>query len=399
MKKVFIYAMGGIILPFLASCGDDKNETKYEGVNKIYLSAQDPVIEEMEDTPLTVSVDLTSACEQDMSFNFKILNDEDGILKLENNPVVIPAGSKSATFQVVSNQKELLVEDTYFDIGISELPSWNMELSAVLKVRVKPNPQIPQLTEAQKALIEGYKTKYGIDLNEWLGVVSCHTTVHSPADGYSEAFAAAFTKEYDRKTIITLSELATAEIPVLKMVDDPMGLTEYLAWVLRKETVENTEFWYGEYASPSYAMIMNLLNWNRENPGTLTMSLDNLRLKELSDGTADVEFIGIKTNVYGESVPVVPFEFVFTPWELQKQKIKEGNPNAIDLEAQDGTANPDYYLLRTSAIKDEFGDEANFIEPKGNFNFNAGGKMVFQFVMDHSLAGGYTRVQVEYAKK
>lgn len=24
MKKVFIYAMGGIILPFLASCGDDK---------------------------------------------------------------------------------------------------------------------------------------------------------------------------------------------------------------------------------------------------------------------------------------------------------------------------------------------------------------------------------------
>ena len=82
MKKVFIYAMGGIILPFLASCGDDKNETKYEGVNKIYLSAQDPVIEEMEDTPLTVSVDLTSACEQDMSFNFKILNDEDGILKL-----------------------------------------------------------------------------------------------------------------------------------------------------------------------------------------------------------------------------------------------------------------------------------------------------------------------------
>ena len=78
-------------------------------------------------------------------------------------------------------------------------------------------------------------------------------------------------------------------------------------------------------------MIMNLLNWNRENPGTLTMSLDNLRLKELSDGTADVEFIGIKTNVYGESVPVVPFEFVFTPWELQKQKVREGNPDAIDL--------------------------------------------------------------------
>ena len=69
---------------------------------------------------------------------------------------------------------------------------------------------------------------------------------------------------------------------------------------------------------------MNLLNWNRENPGTLTMSLDNLRLKELSDGTADVEFIGIKTNVYGESVPVVPFEFVFTPKHGSWLNLVEG---------------------------------------------------------------------------
>lgn len=61
----------------------------------------------------------------------------------------------------------------------------------------------------------------------------------------------------------------------------------------------------------------------QENPGTLTMSLDNLRLKELSDGTADVEFIGIKTNVYGESVPVVPFEFVFTPGSYRNKRLKK----------------------------------------------------------------------------
>jgi hypothetical protein len=72
---------------------------------------------------------------------------------------------------------------------------------------------VTELSPQQKALIKGYKTKYGIDLNKWLGVLSCHTTVQSPADGYLQPFAAAFTKEYDGKTVITLSEQATEDMP------------------------------------------------------------------------------------------------------------------------------------------------------------------------------------------
>ena len=219
MKKLFVYTMGMFLLSLVTSCGDDKEDTGYTGVNKIYLSAENPVIEEAEATPLTVNVDLTTACEQDVTLNFEVLDDEAGILKLVNNPVTIQAGQKKATFQVVSNQKNLLAVDTYFQIGISTIPVENMALNAVLSVRVKPDPQIPELSEEQLALIEGYKTKYNIDLTDWLGIVSCHTVVNSPADGYLTPFVQAFTKEYDGKTIITLSEEATAEMPVLKMVD------------------------------------------------------------------------------------------------------------------------------------------------------------------------------------
>lgn len=394
MKKFYVYAMGALILPFLASCGDDKEDSGYTGVNQIYLSAENPVVEETEATPLTVNVDLTKACEQNITLNFEILNDEKEILRLESNPVTIPAGSKSAIFQVVSNQKELLTEDTYFEIGISTFPLDNMKLNASLRVRVKPNPQIPELTEAQKILIEGYKSKYGIDLTDWLGAVTYHTKVESPASDYLPPFAEPFTKDFDGKTIITLSDQSTEELPVLKMVDDPMGLTEYLAWVLRKETIENDEFWYGEYASPAYAQIMELLNWNKANPGTFTMSLDGIKLKNISDGTATVDFLPV-------SVPdvrtIIPFEYVFSPWELQKKLIKEGNQIAIDLEEADGTANPAYYLQASDVAIDEL-EDGTFMPPVGKIDFKAK-KLTFQFVFDHAYAGGYNRANVVYEKK
>lgn len=394
MKKFYFYAVGALMLPFLASCGDDKEDSGYTGVNQIYLSAENPVVEETESTPLTVNVDLTTAYAQKVTLNFEILNDEKEIIRLENNPVTIPAGSKSATFQVISNQKELLTEDTYFEIGISTFPLNNMKLNSSLRVRVKPNLQIPELTESQKVLIEGYKSKYGIDLTNWLGAVTYHTKVESPASEYLPPFAKPFTREFDGKTIITLSDQSTEELPVLKMVNDPMGLTEYLAWVLRKETIENNEFWYGEHASPAYAQIMELLSWNKANPGTFTMSLDGLKLKNISDGTATVDFLPV-------SVPdvrtIIPFEYTFSPWELQKKMIKEGNQIAVDLEKTDGTANPAHYLQVSDVAKDEL-ENGTFASPVGKIDFKAK-KLTFLFVFDHAYAGGYNRATVMYEKK
>lgn len=238
-------------------------------------------------------------CEQDLVLNFELPDDKNGVLKLENNPVTIKAGKRSATFEVVSNQKNLLTEDTYFQVGISQFPTDNLMLNETLQVRVKPNPKIPELSPQQKALIKGYKTKYGIDLNKWLGVLSCHTTVQSPADGYLQPFAAAFTKEYDGKTVITLSEQATEDMPVLKMTDNPFGLTEYLYFVLRSETVADPEFWTQQ---PEPQKLMKLLNWNKESKETFAVSLDAIRLKDITSTSTRLEYLGPGKNYYGAPI-------------------------------------------------------------------------------------------------
>ena len=93
MKKLFIYTVGICLLPAFTSCKDDREENKYTGINKIYLSAETPVITESENIPLTVNVDLTLTCEQDLVLNFELPDDKNGVLKLENNPVTIKAGS------------------------------------------------------------------------------------------------------------------------------------------------------------------------------------------------------------------------------------------------------------------------------------------------------------------
>lgn len=394
MKKLFVYTMGMFLLSLVTSCGDDKEDTGYTGVNKIYLSAENPVIEEAEATPLTVNVDLTTACEQDVTLNFEVLDDEAGILKLVNNPVTIQAGQKKATFQVVSNQKNLLAVDTYFQIGISTIPVENMALNAVLSVRVKPDPQIPELSEEQLALIEGYKTKYNIDLTDWLGIVSCHTVVNSPADGYLTPFVQAFTKEYDGKTIITLSEEATAEMPVLRMVDNPMGLTEYLYWVFRAETVEDSEYWT---ESPASQTLMEQINWNKNTNESFSASLNGIKLKDITSSTATVDYIGEGTDSYGDPIKAVPFSYTFSAWTRQQELMKT-DPTAQEIYEQGGRAEPDYYLCNTGIDEDGWEDPENFEESTGSIDFTAK-KMTFKFLIDHMNAGGYTHVTVTYEKK
>jgi len=390
-----IAASAGVLLLF-GACNTTKGG--YEGLNKIYLTADNPVIEESGSEALVVGVDLTTSLSEDVSLDFALLNDEKGVLSLEDNPVTIKAGSKSASFKVVSNGKGLLITDTYFKIGLPELPCENMALDAELSVRVTPDPQVPSLSETQLALIEGYKSKYGVDLTNFLGIVSCHTEVVSPAGGYTTPFAEEFTRIFDGKTVITLGEASTADTPVLEMLSNPMGLTEYLFWVLRQETVENDEFWYGEYAGPDYADIMTLLGWNKENPGVLSMSLSGLSLKDISSQSSTVEFVSEETDEWGDTKSTIAFDYVFTPWELQKKLMAEGNKKAIELNASSGSADPERYLMISSVAEDDYGDELNFVSPEGRIDFSSG-TMTFKFVFDHYLAGGYTRASVTYAKK
>lgn len=49
-----------------------------------------------------------------------------------------------------------------------------------LKLIVKPSVESPTLTEEQLELIKGYKEKYGLDLNQFIGVLKCNVEIRYP---------------------------------------------------------------------------------------------------------------------------------------------------------------------------------------------------------------------------
>ena len=87
-------------------------------------------------------------------------------------------------------------------------------------------------------MLEGYKAK-GLDLSKWIGLIPVKVSVEVPPTDGLESLINGMKKVYTGKTVITLSEDATAEQPILKMTNNPMGLTEFMYDMLRKETVEN----------------------------------------------------------------------------------------------------------------------------------------------------------------
>lgn len=100
MKHLFFW--GGVLLTAavaMTSC-NEKKETGYSGTNKIYLTAENnnAVIVESDATPLEVEVMLTSTVETATTLTFRLEDDTQEILSLQNNPVTITAGSKTASF-------------------------------------------------------------------------------------------------------------------------------------------------------------------------------------------------------------------------------------------------------------------------------------------------------------
>lgn len=397
MKNLCMSLVAYIVL--LPACSVEDREKGYEGINRIYLSfaEETPYLEESKASPLTVNIALTNPLPEDVLLDFEVLDDTQGVIRLEGNPVSVGAGETEVSLKIYSNRKNVLTEETFFKLGIPKLPE-TMKLERELSVRVKPDAVFMGLDERQKKLIASYKSKFGIDLADWMGVVTCRTKVMSPASERSISFAQAFTKEYDGKTIITLSEKATEDMPVLKMETNPFGLNEYMGWVLQRETVFNDEYWFVPEAGPNYKAITELLDWNKQNPGIFTMKLDNIKLFDISDGKADLFFFGIKLTGGGDETETVPFEYCFTPWEKQKKLIAEGNETAKELEAVDGTADPAYYLMTYSVMRDEIKDKINFVKPEGRMDFK-NKKMTFRFSFSHSLADGYTRIYTTYEKK
>lgn len=363
----------------------------YEGTNYLYLTAENTSISEDSETPIVVQLELTKALQKDLSIGFSLEGNSQEIVEIEGDYLNIKAGNKKGTIRIFSNKKNLLKQEQTLILTVTDLPE-DVKLKEPLRLLVKPAAQTDDLTPEERALVNAYKERFGIDMAQWLGVFECSTKVMMPANDSYAPFAEEKTYTYTSRSVISLSPSADKEHIVLQMKENAFGLTEYLFWVLRKLTVENDEYWYGENANPFAARIMALLNWSREQPGTFSVALDKITVQPVDGQSANIVFFADGK---------IPFAYTFSPWEKQKSLIAEGNADAIELnggedgEGVDGTADPNYYLNKSSVEEDEFEEPEQFIAPKGEIKE---GKMTFQFVLDYEGAAGYSRAYVTCTK-
>ena len=146
--------------------------------------------------------------------------------------------------------------------------------------------------------------------------LSCRVEVTFPADEVG-VFSDTETRSFEGKSMITLSENATADRPILKMIDNPMGITSFLWEIYRKETVEN-EFWIFE--GSKYVSMMEAIGYDMSKE-VFSVVLDNLELLP-DEGT--FSFVGPTLNLWDEEIESLPFEYSFTAWERWKKMADEG---------------------------------------------------------------------------
>lgn len=244
------------------------------------------------------------------------------------------------------------------------------------------------LTDAQKAILEAYKTSTGIDLSNYIGLVNVSTVITGTDPDSGEPLEP---RTVNGKTLIVLSEDATAEAPVLKMSTNAMGIEDHMYQVLRSVTVDADDYWYGEYTMPCYETLMTALDWSKTSEEVFSMSLDGITF----DAEGAVSFLGDGTSQYDDPITIVPFDYSFTAYDRELAAIADGSldPSADPDWMFDATANP-YYHLNCDDITEDLYEGGNWIEASASVSETA---LTFTFcVYACYLDYDYTRIVATY---
>jgi len=391
MKRILVFGcMLAAMAGFTACTDDNTGNDGYEGINYIYLSTQEgkTTLYETDSDPLVVEVMLTAALDEDLVLDFSLAGAE-GVVSLEGTPVTIKAGDKTASFNVVSNNANMLEAASNYTVGLAEdvvLPE-NVELKETLSFVVSPMTS-EALTDAQKAVLEAYKASTGIDLSKYIGVVNVSTVITGTDP---ETYEPLDPRTVKGKSLITVSESATAEAPVLKMLTNAMGIEDHMYQILRSVTVDADDYWYGEYTLPCYETLMETLGWNKTSEEVFTMSLDGITFA----ADKSVAFLGAGLSQYEDEITIVPFDYSFTAYEREIAALADGSldPSSDPDWAYDATANP-YYHLNCDDITEDLYEGGNWIEASASVSETA---LTFTFcVYGCYLDGDYTRIVATY---
>ena len=388
MKRILTMGAAALIIAAGTTSCEDSVNNGYEGTNYIYLSSDNTSMYGVPGESITVNVMLTTALENDAEITFAVENG-DGIVELSGNPVTITAGSTTASFEIACVDDIVLEQNVTCNVVLDESAAnpegINVRDTFSFTVMVADSGM---LTDEQQAIIDGFRESTGIDLSKYIGLIDVSMVYTGTDPSSGEPLDPETIKG---QTLITLSETSQTGKPVLKMLSNPMGIQDKMYEALRTVTVDNTEYWYAEYALPCYNILMTAINWTSTSDEVFTMSLDNIAVNE--DGTVD--FLGEGMNQYEEPITIVPFEYSFTAYDRELAAIQDGSldPENTPDWADDCTANPAYHLNCDDISEDDY-EMGNWTQASASVSNES---MTFSFcVYRCSFDWDYTRITATY---
>ena len=403
MKKITFMLMCILaMLTGFSACSSSDNDDNKQMTNYVSISAEgNNIINEDDDEEVKFNILIGNTLTADATISLSLEGNDDNVATLTPSTISLKAGAKTASFTVKSNKKSLLKSDRVLTIKAT-FSDANMKTDGkAATLTIKPDSDIPVLTAEQQKLIEGYKQNLNIDLTKILGKVKVDTKVTFNDDDKIDINDNKDTRSFSGVTIITLSEKATADKPVLKMVSNAMGMAAFNYEMLRKRTVEDTENWT---QMPYGKAVMENINYDY-NKETFTMTLDGIEV----NADMSLKFTGSKVNAYDEEITTVPFDYTFSAWDRLKAKADANKSFVVDegetkteVSVQDiinggGSLNPYSFFDNTDVVAD--GEKTDYktiyIAPTGKIDFTSG-KMTFAFPWYLENTYGCQRVEATY---
>ena len=390
------------MLTGFSACSSSDNDGDKPMTNYVSISAEgNNIINEDDDDEVKFNILIGNTLTADATINLSLEGNDDNVATLSTSTISLKAGAKTASFTVKSNKKSLLKSDRVLTVKAT-FSDVNMKTDGkAVTLTIKPDSDIPVLTAEQQKLIEGYKQNLNIDLTKILGKVKVDTKVTFNDDDKIDINDNKDTRSFSGVTIITLSEKATADKPVLKMVSNAMGMAAFNYEMLRKKTVEDTEYWT---QMPYGKAVMEHINYDY-NKETFTMTLDGIEVNP----DMSLKFTGSKVNVYDKEITTVPFDYTFSAWNRLKAMADANESFVVDegetktkVPVQDiidrgGSLNPYLFFDNTDVIAD--GEETEYkniyVAPTGKIDFTTG-KMTFAFPWYLENTNGCQRVEATY---
>lgn len=163
----------------------------------------------------------------------------------------------------------------------------------------------PVLTEAEKKLLEAWKTKFDMDLKPFLGTMICNGTVRENGEDLLPMFAKSrLVPIRNQKMTVEISKQATEDMPILSFTKNALGLANYWRDVWLLLTWENREFWNDPrhpYVAPAVKNIVKALNWTEDTYVEFDVAMPIIKIDPNNKGA--VLFTGTKTQAVTGMIP------------------------------------------------------------------------------------------------